>query len=642
VKTEIYKGRKIKTAKGKEYGYVQHSVNGVSQGRYAGDEDGAMAWLKRTIDSADEYGISSGRMGNEWYAPGTYVLCEYGHAMEIGGECGHHYCVDRRPAPVAAETTEVATVNAAETAVKIKRGDLVLVELRTSYLTTSYERVENTEYRLMVVTNLTREGKIKMVRGATWGEDAAPAKLEGMLHATGRRWILPKTDWDVELATRIANGHVYPNSDTPRDFPSLEAAREALAPARAGYVAPATVNAAETAEDATVNAAETASVELLLREAPRETSMRIDPNERYDTRPVVRALASMNTEDVVSRARFILDGGCPDADGRLTQYALLLSRELTRRGVKLEVATVNAAETTEVATVNAAETTGRITRVEDLPAKGARDLVTVVIANGWEWAAARDVDSGGNPFVEVLLGRADTGEQYKVTWHTRGTGTYRLFSKIWVKEKGRPWADAPSLRAISARVEQASLAPRCDRPGCGKVAPTGELYCSEACFDRDNDPIPVQPLARNKVGGFGAGLSRMEPEPVQPLARNKVPFMESITAEDLAAIPRARATGVSYDWMGLRYSVWIAEVAHFGWSIVTDYGRPGEESVVTCPRTRDNCIAAMADYVHDYGFGYGHLVDSWEVVSVLLDTWITQTQEQGSKWRPLPPLTESP
>lgn len=123
--------------------------------------------------------------------------------------------------------------------VKAKRGDLVMVEVRPSYTTSSYGREEITEYRLMMVTNLTRTGEIKMVRNVAWGDDSAPVKLEGMLYTTGRRWLLPKTAWNVEAAVRVAREHVYPNSTTPRAFQSLESARELLEPARIGYVAPA-------------------------------------------------------------------------------------------------------------------------------------------------------------------------------------------------------------------------------------------------------------------------------------------------------------------------------------------------------------------------------------------------------------------
>lgn len=116
--------------------------------------------------------------------------------------------------------------------------------------------------------------------------------------------------------------------------------------------------------------------------------------------------------------------------------------------------------------------------------------------------------------------------------------------------------------------------------------------------------------------------------------------MLPITVEDLLVIPRARATRVSYNWAHYgRYTVWVAEVSHFGWSVVTDYGKPGVEAVVTAPRMRDNCIAALADYVRDYGhqgYGYDLAVEEWETVSVKLDAWITHTHALGTNWAPFP------
>lgn len=116
--------------------------------------------------------------------------------------------------------------------------------------------------------------------------------------------------------------------------------------------------------------------------------------------------------------------------------------------------------------------------------------------------------------------------------------------------------------------------------------------------------------------------------------------MHPITPEDLSTIPFARATRLSYNWSHFgRYSVWIAEAPHFGWSIMTDYGKPGQEYVVTSPRNREDCISALADYVRDYGvpgFGYDLRIDEWETVSATHDAWITQTQARGLLWAPLP------
>ena len=56
----------------------------------------------------------------------------------------------------------------------------------------------------------------------------------------------------------------------------------------------------------------------------------------------------------------------------------------------------------------------------------------------------------------------------------------------------------------------------CERPRCNKECTGDLLYCSERCYDLDHEPVPVQPLARNKVGGFGDDFSRWGPEVVGP------------------------------------------------------------------------------------------------------------------------------
>jgi hypothetical protein len=115
---------------------------------------------------------------------------------------------------------------------KTRRGDLVMVEMRPSYTTSSYEREEITEYKLLTVTNLTRDGRIKMVRDDRYGPGSYVRELHKMLHFTGQYWLLPQAAWDVQRAQEIARAHTYPNSDTPRAWASLEDAREALRPAR--------------------------------------------------------------------------------------------------------------------------------------------------------------------------------------------------------------------------------------------------------------------------------------------------------------------------------------------------------------------------------------------------------------------------
>ncbi|HLL34158.1 MAG TPA: hypothetical protein VK545_09755 [Streptomyces sp.] len=110
MKREIYKGRSIKVVKGRgaDFGYTRLTLNGVDQGKWMGDEDAVLRSIRGSIDHADEVGVSSGRYAPEMYAPGTYELCDEGHAKEIGGECGHRYCTELRveATPVVEEPAE--------------------------------------------------------------------------------------------------------------------------------------------------------------------------------------------------------------------------------------------------------------------------------------------------------------------------------------------------------------------------------------------------------------------------------------------------------------------------------------------------------------------------------------------------------
>jgi hypothetical protein len=60
-----------------------------------------------------------------------------------------------------------------------------------------------------------------------------------------------------------------------------------------------------------------------------------------------------------------------------------------------------------------------------IPAKCA-ELVSALLAGGWSFVVNHGKDTGESPFisVEARRGRQDI----RITWHTRATGTYRLFS----------------------------------------------------------------------------------------------------------------------------------------------------------------------------------------------------------------------
>lgn len=96
---------------------------------------------------------------------------------------------------------------------------------------------------------------------------------------------------------------------------------------------------------------------------------------------------------------------------------------------------------------------------EHVMPKAAAELHELAIKHDWASAHQFGEDSGGSPFLTLELGRK-VGEgkravyHYRITWHTRNTGTYRLFSKICRTPASPGWHDAPSLRAIRATIEE--------------------------------------------------------------------------------------------------------------------------------------------------------------------------------------------
>lgn len=105
-----------------------------------------------------------------------------------------------------------------------------------------------------------------------------------------------------------------------------------------------------------------------------------------------------------------------------------------------------------------------------------------------------------------------------------------------------------------------------------------------------------------------------------------------LDADDLRAISRARATKVTYPWKNKTHTAWCEEESVFGWSVVTDYGVPGEASVVALPRNRLDCISALAPCMDIPGA----MAVEWEIMSLIHDAWINSTRARGSHWAPLP------
>lgn len=61
------------------------------------------------------------------------------------------------------------------------------------------------------------------------------------------------------------------------------------------------------------------------------------------------------------------------------------------------------------------------------PAKLA-DVVTELLNYGWSFVVQHGKDTGDSPFISIEAKKTKDGDTIRITWHTRTTGTYRLFS----------------------------------------------------------------------------------------------------------------------------------------------------------------------------------------------------------------------
>lgn len=92
-------------------------------------------------------------------------------------------------------------------------------------------------------------------------------------------------------------------------------------------------------------------------------------------------------------------------------------------------------------------------------------------------------------------------------------------------------------------------------------------------------------------------------------------FKGPISKAEFNAIPNARALRFSHDWMGLRYTEWIEDMPGWGWSLVSDYGKPDRPCHVSRADSRlmaaDHLTAFLAP-TRAYG-GDNLTVDEWEI-----------------------------
>lgn len=93
---------------------------------------------------------------------------------------------------------------------------------------------------------------------------------------------------------------------------------------------------------------------------------------------------------------------------------------------------------------------GQTIPVPDLWPKAMRDLVDDLRANGWPFRVDHGEDTGGSPYLTVNARHRESERGVRATWHTRGTGTYRLFSAMLFRPY-RGWRDL-AVKALRAEI----------------------------------------------------------------------------------------------------------------------------------------------------------------------------------------------
>ena len=88
--------------------------------------------------------------------------------------------------------------------------------------------------------------------------------------------------------------------------------------------------------------------------------------------------------------------------------------------------------------------------------KGAQRLLDAGKARGHRWAVKWGEDTGGNPFVRIKVAASQWAE-VNATWHTRDTGTLRLFSIYGRAGRGTRTSTmtlAAAMRAVETMTEE--------------------------------------------------------------------------------------------------------------------------------------------------------------------------------------------
>jgi hypothetical protein len=82
----------------------------------------------------------------------------------------------------------------------------------------------------------------------------------------------------------------------------------------------------------------------------------------------------------------------------------------------------------------------------------ALSLIELARERGWRVHQQTEVDTGGSPYLALQLVRGTLAggdvQEFRLTWHTRGHGTFRLFSMLGRAMDGRGWTEPRSLAAV--------------------------------------------------------------------------------------------------------------------------------------------------------------------------------------------------
>ena len=117
-------------------------------------------------------------------------------------------------------------------ATKARRGDLVVLEKRTSYTTTSEGYHEATVYDVGIVASITRDGIVKAVETRYGG--STPLKN---MHGIGRTFVVPQGEINVREAAEAAWSNEWRPGYPGKPFDSLDDLRDVVRPFLVGAVA---------------------------------------------------------------------------------------------------------------------------------------------------------------------------------------------------------------------------------------------------------------------------------------------------------------------------------------------------------------------------------------------------------------------